>query len=196
MLLAVVLAGACTSGDDEPTPGGETSQPTAEGTGLPPLTAVRGERRPSAPSVANEAVLGLGPLAVMNERAVLDFANAVADWLDSHLDELQRDEGGRLGALAAPGLVDAADRAAIRAATSGLATRKDPVRKAVYELRVAQSGAPRWVTAEVSVTRHSGTVATAVFTFAPTPEGPQLVAFGPGENTTRPGPTPTPTGTS
>lgn len=195
LALAVVVAGGCTKGDDA---AGPTAAPSTEGgEGLPPLTPVQGERRPSAPPIANQIVLGIGNVPEMDGEAVLRLAHQVGDWLDRHLNQLQRGKGGRLRGVAAPGLMDRADPAAVQAVTRGLATRRNPVEKAVYELRVAQAGAPHWVTAEVTVTQHAGAVVTAVFTFVPTPDGNvQLIAFGPGEDAPQPQPAPaSPAGT-
>lgn len=120
------------------------------------------------------------------------LAGQVAGWLDGHLEDLQRGGPGHLERVAVPGLLEAAGAGVLEAVTSGLATRWNPVRGVVYELTVAQAGAPRWLTAEVTVTRHSGRVVTATFVFTPSDRGPRLVAVGPGDRPPPQAPSPGP----
>lgn len=185
LALLGMLVGGCTDG--------ETTTPASPSPrAAPSLDAVHGERRPRAPSAASAHVLGTGSVPPVQATPAGHLAGQVATWLDHHLEDLQRGGSGHLTRVAAPGLVEAAGPEILEAATSGLATRWNPVRKAVYDLTVAQVGPPRWLTAEVTVTRHSGRVVTATFVFVPSDQGPRLVAFGPGDRPPPPAPSPAP----
>lgn len=176
VLLATGLAGCSEPSTDDPAPAATTS-PTPSP--LPPLTPVRGERQPGAPSTSSAAVLGMGRVPEADRDALLALAHATADWLDAHLTDLQAGGTGLLRQVATPGLLAATDRGSVAAVTWDLASRQDPVRAARYELRVAQAGVPAWLEAAVTVTRHSGRTVAATLVFVPSRSGPRLVAFGP-----------------
>lgn len=182
----LLLAVGCAPGNDPaaavPEPPGEVAAPAPvedEVVATPALAPVAGERRPGAHWVDSSGLLTQQADAVGAADVVLPFVHAVGDWLDAHLDDLQRGGRGRLDDVAAPGLLATATDVDVAAVTSSLTSAAAPVASAVYRLDATYEDAPEWLTATVEVTRRDGTVGAATLVFVPGPSGPELVLFGP-----------------
>lgn len=189
--LLVVPAG-CSSGPravtDEraaaPSPGAtdptDATDATTPGPVLPPVV---GERVPAAHWVDSSGLLTQRAEEFGPSDTILPFAHLVGDWLDAHLDALQRGGPGRLGEVAPASLLAAATDADLATITSGLASPDAPVAAAVYRLGTTYHTGPEWLTATVEVTSVDGAVSAATLVFVPGPAGPELVLFGPAEAT-------------
>ena len=182
---AVVLAASCAPSEgpapgatDGAAPAAPAAAPSPSPT--PELAAVAGERVPAAHWVDASGLLTQRADEVVPPDTVLPFVHAVGDWLDAHLDDLQRGGPGRLGAVASPGMLAAASDAELAAVTSALASPGAPVAAARYRLDAAYENATEWLTATVEVTTTDGAVTVATMVFVPGGSGPELVLFGPG----------------
>lgn len=179
-LASATLLTAC-SQDEEPaataTSTTESASPTPSPTATRTLRPVVGERTSTAFPLGSGPLLGLGEVAAPNQEAIDQAVKAVGDWLDAHLDGLQRDGKGQFGAIAAKGLANAKQR---RPVTTDLASPKAPVEAARYVMSVYHDGPPKYLTARVEVTHPDGSVATAGLVFTISQEGkPILTMFGP-----------------
>lgn len=172
---ACVLLGACTSGDEPEvatTPSPSPTPTTIE------LTPVAGERIVTVTSTSNPALLGLGESLPVEQEAVDNAVLAIGDWLDGHLDRLQRQGGGTLSRvltddLSSPG----PERSVI---TTGLADTDAPVASARYQFNTYHDGAPEMIAVHVDVTHHDGSTSSAAMVFTIDAEGaPRLILFGP-----------------
>lgn len=146
-----------------------------------PLAPVAGERRPAAHWVGSSGLLTQQAPEVPTGDVVLPLVHAVGDWLDGHLDDLQRGGDGHLEAVAPAALHAAATAEDLAAATTALASRDRPVAAAEYHLAGSFDEATEWVTATARVTGRDGQVTSATFVFVPGDAGPELVLFGPAD---------------
>lgn len=184
LLVGAVLLGACT-GDDDPTASDTTPPPSPSSTTTsaspsPTLQPVVGERVAAVYPLGGRPILGLGEDPSPDEAAIDAATTAVGDWLDEHLDRLQREGSGTWGSIAADGLADSKQR---RPATTGLASPDAPVQAARYVMSVYHDGPPRYLTARVEVTHPDDSVATAELVFVTDEEGtPTLTMLGPAPN--------------
>jgi hypothetical protein len=185
VLTATTLAG-CTSGN---APAGAVPEPdrTARA-GTPVATApaedlvpVAGERLPGAHWVDASGLLTHDRAEAGDPDVVLPFVHAVGDWLDAHLDDLQRGGDGRLDEVAPPALLATAGAADVLAVTTALASRDRPVATATYRLDASYAGDVEWLTATVEVTDPAGATRAATFVFTPKGDGPELVLLGEAE---------------
>lgn len=143
------------------------------------LAPVVGERVPGAYDVDATGLLAHGRGDPADPDVVLPFVHAVGDWLDAHLDDLQRGGAGRLDEVAPPALLRAASPSDLDAATTALATPGRPVARATYRLDASYAGEVEWVTVDVTVTATDGSRAGATLVFVPDGGGrPQLVLLG------------------
>lgn len=182
--LAVVgLASCSTTVEKAALPPPTSPMPKPSPTPTFALTEVHGQRDVSVWSVSSDHILGRGDMTPPDDDAILAAVQTVGDWLDRHLDDLQRGGDGLLEEVAADGLLDGADPSVIAAATEDLAGGWEPVASARYELAVSHDGAPEWIEAIVHVTTQVDTTGDAVFVFAVDGDRPELVMFGPVEET-------------
>lgn len=185
LLLAGAALTACTN-DPEPTGAGttppaatsgeaETSTPSASPT--PQLQEVAGKRTVRVHHLGSRPLLGLGGNPDPEKQAIDRAARRVGDWLDQHLDELQRTGTGRFGAIAARELANAkADRTLV---TTHLASPDAPVKAASYVMDVYHDGSPRYLTTRVVVRHPDDSVSRAELVFALEGGAPQLTMYGP-----------------
>ncbi len=178
VLVGAAMLGACT-GDDptasDTTPASPSRSPSPSPTVQ--LQPVVGERVSAVYTLGSGPVLGLGANPDADQEAVDAAAAAVGDWLDRHLDALQRDGEGAWGDVAAEGLADADERTAV---TTDLASPDAPVEAARYVMSIYHDGPPRYLTARVEVTHPDDSVAVAELVFVTDEEGtPTLTMFGP-----------------
>lgn len=184
LLAGAVLLGACTS--DAPTASDTTPPTTPSSASASPsptvqLQPVVGERVSAVYPLGGRPILGLGENPAPDEAAINAATTAVGDWLDEHLDRLQREGSGTWGAMAADGLANAKDR---KLATTGLASPDAPVETARYVMSVYHDGTPRYLTTRVEVTHPDDSVAMAELVFVTDEEGtPTLTMFGPAPET-------------
>lgn len=182
----LVLAGACAPDDGPGATAPERAAPTtpaAVPSPTPELTPVAGERVPAAHWVDASGLLTQRADDVGPSDTVLPFVHAVGDWLDAHLDDLQRGGPGRLGDVAPAPLLAAATDAELASVTSALASPAAPVAAARYRLDAAYEDATEWLTATVEVTGPDGDVTAVMLVFVPGAAGPELVLFGPADAT-------------
>lgn len=183
VLAGAALLGACTG--DDPT-ASDTTSPSSPSPSPSPsptvqLQPVVGERVSAVYTLGSRPVLGLGEDPEADQGAVDAAATAVGDWLDRHLDALQRDGEGAWGDVAAEGLADADERTA---AATALASPEAPVEAARYVMSVYHDGPPRYLTARVEVTHPDDSVAVAELVFVTDEDGtPTLTMFGPAADT-------------
>lgn len=183
VLVGAVLLGACTG--DDPT-ASDTTPPASPSQSPSPsparqLQPVVGERVSAVYPLGSRPVLGLGENPEADQDAIDAASAAVGDWLDQHLDTLQRDGEGSWGDIAAEGLADADERTAV---TTDLASPDAPVEAARYIMSVYHDGPPRYLTARVEVTHPDESVATAELVFVTAEDGaPTLTMFGPAADT-------------
>lgn len=181
----LLLTAACAGGNQpatavpEPSDGPVATSAPAVSPAPPELVPVAGERVPGAHWVDSSGLLTHAPAEVGPPDTVLPAVHAVGDWLDAHLDDLQRGGPGRLADVAPSGLLAAADPADVAAVTSALASPAGPVASATYRLDAAYHEATEWVTATVTVTSSAGDTGAATLVFVPAPDGPELILFGP-----------------
>lgn len=178
LVAGVVLLGACTDDD----PGTTTTPPPPPPTTSSPsptvqLQPVVGERVSAVYPLGGRPILGLGENPPPDEDAIKAATTAVGDWLDEHLDRLQREGSGAWGAVAAKGLANPKER---RPVTTGLASPDAPVEAARYVMSVYHDGHPRYLTARVEVTHPDDSVDTVELVFLTDEDGtPTLTMFGP-----------------
>lgn len=173
-----MLASGCTNDDGgTASPTGDQG-PTATATPTWKLRPVVGERTTAVIHLGSGPVLGLGQTAAPDQQAVDAAVDAVGDWLDSHLDGLQRDGAGTWGHIAASGLAETKRQR--RLVTTALASPDAPVEDARYLMSVYHDGAPQYLTTRVEVTHPDGSVANVGLVFVIDPDGtPRLTMFGP-----------------
>lgn len=178
LLSAVAIAGC--SGDEEPAAVRETAtsaSPTASPEPTRTLKPVVGERTATTFPLGSGPLLGLGGRAEPDQAAIDAAVEQVADWLDGHLDGLQRDGSGAWGAMAADGLANARQRAPV---TTELASPEHPVAAARYAMSVYHDGAPQYLTARVEVTHPDDSTSQVGLVFVIGEDGsPTLTMFGP-----------------
>lgn len=179
LLVGAAFLGACTG--DDPTASDTTPPSPSQSSPSPSPTVqlqpVVGERVSAVYTLGSRPVLGLGSNPDAHQDAVDAAATAVGDWLDRHLDALQRDGEGAWEGVAAEGLADADERTAV---TTDLASPEAPVEAARYVMSIYHDGPPRYVTARVEVTHPDDSVAVAELVFVTAEDGtPTLTMFGP-----------------
>lgn len=187
LLVGAVVVASCTG--DQPTASDTTPPPSPSSTTTttspsasptPTLQPVVGERVAAVYPLGGRPRLGLGEDPAPDQAAVDAATTAVGDWLDEHLDGLQREGAGTWGAIAADGLADSKQR---RLATTKLTSPDTPVKAARYVMSVYHDGPPRYLTARVEVTHPDDSVATAELVFVTDEEGtPTLTMLGPAPN--------------
>lgn len=178
LVLATALLTAC-SNDDEPVAVETTTTESPSPTPTPTKTLrpVVGERAAAVLPLGSRPLLGLGGNPEPDEQAINASIDAVGDWLDQHLDGLQRDGKGAWGAVAADGLANGKQR---RPATTDLTDPDHPVTAARYVMTVYHDGAPQYLTARVEVTRDDDSTRDVGLVFVLDEEGtPTLTMFGP-----------------
>lgn len=178
LVLATTLLAAC-SNDGEPTAVETTTteSPSPSPTPTKTLRPVVGERTAAVLPLGSRPLLGLGSNPEPDEEAINASIDAVGDWLDQHLDGLQRDGKGTFGAIAADGLANGTQR---RPVTTDLTDPDHPVTAARYIMTVYHDGAPQYLTARVEVTRDDDSTADVGLVFVLDEEGtPTLTMFGP-----------------
>lgn len=154
VVLAVATAAAlsaCTSEEATPTATETTASPTptATPTPTPELEPVVGNRRTTVRSASGNAVLGLGSDPKPKMAIIEDTFGQIGDWLDAHLDRLQRTGAGRLGEIAADGIGGKDERGPV---TTHLASPDHPVEAARYDMIAYHAGRPQMVSVRVTVT--------------------------------------------
>lgn len=180
LVLATTLLAACSDGG-EPTAVETTTteSPSASPAPTPTKTLrpVVGERTTAVLPLGSRPLLGLGGNPEPNQKAINAAIDAVGDWLDTHLDGLQRDGKGAWGAVAAKGLANGKER---RPVTTDLADPDHPVTAARYVMTVYHDGAPQYLTARVEVTRDDDSTRDVGLVFVLADDGtPTLTMFGP-----------------
>lgn len=152
LLLAATMAlSACTSDGGSPaatrtpapTPTTASPTPTSE------LDPVVGNRQSTVRLASSNDDVGFGADPEPNTAMIEDTLAQIGDWLDAHLDELQRTGSGRFGAIAADGLASGDDRDPV---TTHLASPDRPVDEARYQMTAYHAGAPTMVSVRVTVT--------------------------------------------
>lgn len=195
VLALALVAPGCTGDDPEaattstPTSPAASPSTTASPTASESTSPPRRNRRPRRPPVEGRRVvhvtqmdprglLGFGPGEGPDQRAINRATRVVGRWLDSHLDRLQRTNKGRFERLAAPDLrPNAKDR---RIITTGLASRKKPVKRARYTMTTYHDGSPEYLGVLVRVVHPDDSVSRASLVFLVREDGtPVLTLFGP-----------------
>ena len=185
-LVVVAVAGslalaACPKDEPVATPPPPAESPSPSPSPTPTPDPVVGIRNVTSTSVSNGPVV-FNPgdddsiPAEADQPAIDGFAEAVAVWLDAHLDDLQNGGPGALAEVAAPGMLDLASPDAVAAVTTGLASPDHFVDSATYTIAVFHDGPPQWLHATADVTWRDGGSARASFLFVPER---QLVALEP-----------------
>lgn len=114
----------------------------------------------------------------IDEGAVDSFTTGIKDWLDQHLDLVQR---GRFTASDAALPFDVADDAPLLAAVStDLANPDDPIKEASYEVTVYVDGVPEWASVVAVLELEGGQSREASYVFVPGGDEPRLIAASPG----------------
>lgn len=168
--VVAVLAVGCSRAEPEaePTPSPTSETPTFE------IHPVVGERAAAAYHVSSREILGNGTREPLDEAGLATVSEAIATWLDGHLDDLQRGGDGDLTAIAPAGLVLEAEgedalppelKAKIDTVTTDLTNPDLPVASARYHLAVYGEAVLEWASVQVEVTRSDGSVAGATFVF-------------------------------
>ena len=180
LVAALVLVGC--SDDADPTatstdaPSSSTS-PSASPSPTRSLRPVLGERTTTVLPLGSRPLLGLGGNPEPDQAAIESVVGAVGDWLDAHLDALQRTGQGAWGVVAADGLADGERRQQV---TTELASPDRPVDHARYVMTVYQDGAPQYVTTRVEVGHPDGSTSEVGLVFVVAEDGtPRLSMFGP-----------------
>lgn len=191
LLLAGATLAACTA-DAEPTAAGtsppaatadETATPTPSASPTPDLQQVEGKRTVRVHHLGSRPLLGLGGNPEPETKAINRAARQVGNWLDAHLDELQRTGAGRFGAIAARQLARAdADRTLV---TTHLASPDAPVKAAAYVMDVYHDGSPRYLTTRVTVRHPDDSVSRAELVFGLEGGKPELTMYGPAKKKAR-----------
>lgn len=175
LVLASALLTAC-SNDGEPT-AVETTTESPSPTPTKTLRPVVGERTAAVLPLGSRPLLGLGGNPEPDQEAIDASVDAVGDWLDAHLDRLQRDGKGAWGTIAAKGLANGKQR---RPVTTGLVNPDKPVAAARYVMSVYHDGAPQYLTARVEVTHDDDSTSDVGLVFVLDEDGtPTLTMFGP-----------------
>lgn len=185
-VLLVLTAGCAPGGADSASDVPATSiAPSAPAAPSPSpertTTPVAGERVPGAHWVDSTGLLTHAASEVGPPDTVLPFVHEVGDWLDAHLDDLQRGGPGRLDEVAVDGLLAAATDEELAVVTSALASPDAPVADATYRLDGSYAESTEWLTATVEVTSTTGSTSAATMVFVPGGSGPALVLFGPAD---------------
>lgn len=183
LVLATTLLAAC-SDDGDPTAVETTStespsspSPSPSPTPTKTIRPVVGERATAVLPLGSRPLLGLGGNPEPDQAAIDTAIETVGDWLDAHLDGLQRDGKGSWGAIAADGLANSKQR---RPVTTDLTDPEHPVTAARYVMTVYHDGAPQYLTARVEVTRDDDSTADVGLVFVLDEAGsPTLTMFGP-----------------
>lgn len=176
VLTCALALGAC-SNDPEPIATPTETESSASASPSPTLRPVVGERTITVLPLGGRPLLGLGGNPEPDQASIEAVTTTVGDWLDAHLDRLQRDGKGLWGQLAAEGLANGEQR---RQVTTHLASPDAPVRSARYVMTVYQDGAPQYLTAKVEVTHPDDSVTDVGLVFVVDDEGtPVLSLFGP-----------------
>jgi hypothetical protein len=128
----------------------------------------------SVQSVSSGRPLGLGSARAADDEAIQQAVDAIAAWLDAHLDTLHRGEGDVWADMAVDGLADEAGHV-----TTALASPERHVTGAAYLMTVLHDGAPQLVAVEVTVVHRDGGSAAAELLFAVDGGAPALTLFGP-----------------
>lgn len=177
-LVPALLVAGCSDDDagaPVATPTTTTEAPSPSPTRT--LRPVVGERTTTVLPLGSRVLLGLGANPEPDQAAVDQVATAVGDWLDAHLDRLQRTGKGLLGEVAPDDLGSAEER---RVVTSQLASPDNPVESARYIITVYEDGAPQYLTVRVEVAHPDESVSTAGLVFVVGEGGsPRLSLFGP-----------------
>jgi cyclophilin family peptidyl-prolyl cis-trans isomerase len=113
-----------------------------------------------------------------DDAAIEAFVAQTAEWLDTHLTDLQEGGPGTLEAVAAEGMLDRRHAGSWRAVTSGLAGADRLVESAVYTFVVGVDGDPQWLRVTVETTWEDGDGGAAEFVFVPADGLPTLLAAG------------------
>lgn len=196
VLAAAVVVVGTSAGDSSPTatpspaPAATTTTPTPSDAPSPTpapspsptyeLTTVQGERVPAAYNVTSAGMLGPQTRPAPDDAAILDLIHRVGDWLDAHLDDLQRGGPGKLEGMALPGLLAEASPGQLEKVTTALASPEHPVASASYRLAAYHEDTPEWLEAAVSVTHPDGGTAQATLVFMVDSGGnPKLIMFSP-----------------
>ncbi len=185
-LALAVAASGCTgsAGDGQPaaqapSPSAATAAPAPSPSPTVAIQPVVGERQPAAYDISSAGMLGPGSKPTMDNDAVLAFINQVGDWLDGHLDDLQRGGPGTLEGTAVGGLID--DPATAAPITADLTSPAHPVARAHYRLAAYYTDVPRYLEAQVRVFWPDGSEHDATMLFTPAKDGsPTLVMFSAG----------------
>ncbi len=181
VVTAALLLVGCSSDPDPTATGTDTSSSSASPSASPSptrtLRPVLGERTTTVLPLGGRPLLGLGANPEPDQAAIESVVNAVGDWLDAHLDALQRTGQGAWGVVAAEGLADGKKRQQV---TSELASPDMPVERARYVVTVYHDGTPRYVTTRVEVGHPDGSTSEVGLVFVVAADGtPRLSMFGP-----------------
>lgn len=180
VLAAALLLVGCSDDADSPTgadPSSTSPSPSASPSPTQALRPVLGERTTTVLPLGSRPLLGLGGNPEPDQAAIESVVDAVGDWLDAHLDELQRTGQGLWGTIAADGLADADQRGLV---ATDLASPDQPVERARYLMTVYVDGAPEYVTTRVEVGHPDGSASEVGLVFVVAGDGtPRLSMFGP-----------------
>jgi hypothetical protein len=176
-VLAVAGCATTDPGGAEPSPSPSPTvaapSPSPTPTPLPPVT---GQREATVVDVGDAKVLGPDDREAVDTAAVDAFSTAVFDWLDAHLDDLQRGGVGRLDELLDGATAASLDGPTRTGLTTGLASPTAPVGSAVYTLTAYHDATIEWATVQVAVTDPSGDPRAATLLLAPGPEGQPVLS--------------------
>lgn len=178
-LAAAMLLGACSDDEAPPAASPTTTTDATSPTPTPTWTVrpVVGERSATVLPLGPRPLVGLGANPEPDQAAIDAAVDATGDWLDAHLDALQRTGSGVFGQVAAPGLANPKER---RPVTTGLTNPDAPVASARYVMSVYHDGPPRYLTARVEVHRVDDTVAETELVLLVDEDGSlTLTMFGP-----------------
>lgn len=181
VLAAALLLVGC-SDDADPTATADdtdtsSASPSASPSPTQVLRPVLGERTTTVLPLGSRPLLGLGGNPEPDQAAIEGVVGAVGDWLDAHLDALQRTGQGAWGVVAVDGLADGKKRQQV---TTDLASPDAPVERARYVMTVYQDGTPQYVTTRVEVTHPDGSTSDVGLVFVVAEDGtPRLSMFGP-----------------
>lgn len=156
-----------------PSPTVAAPSPSPSPTPLPP---VAGQRDVTLVDVGDGKRLGPDDREAVDTAAVDAFSTAILDWLDAHLDDLQRGGSGQLDAILDGATAAALDDATRTALTTALASPEAPVVGAVYTLSAYHDATIEWASVQVTVTDPAGAPHAATLLLAPGPEGRPLLS--------------------
>lgn len=184
VVLAVATAtalSACTSEEGTPTATETTATPTPAATPTatptPELEPVTGTRHTSVVLASGKQYLGLGADPEPRMGLIENTFTEIGDWLDAHLDALQRTGNGRLGDVIADGIGGEDARTPV---TTHLASPDRPVTGARYAMKAYHTGKPQLVSVRVAVTHPDSDRTVAELGFAVADDGtPILVTYAP-----------------